>query len=273
MFSVLYGNIGRKIKSMAAVTFFIEAIGSVIAGTVFTFIGMFDGDEAIVLYGLLAVIFGPIVAWVSSWMLYAFGDIADNLSVNRANTDYIVADIKAKNSSSAAKKNVNEYIPNQHKVNAPNQNDTETYQARTERPRTSTYIPGPVKVTPVKPAPAPGTNTFVHNEDKSDRIANDTQKYCKRCGAILTSNECSACGAKVSAEDKAESVAFEHQHISETLQIKKNKNNGKFKQLVNDTSTEALMLILKTQRDSFSEEEIEIMADELRWRRGKNNID
>ena len=56
-------------------------------------------------------------------------------------------------------------------------------------------------------------------------------------------------------------------------EIKKNKNSGKFKQLVNDTSTEALMLILKTQRDSFSEEEIEIMADELRWRRGKNNID
>ena len=71
----MYDNIGGKIKSLAVWTFIGEAIGSIIAG----FILMAEVD---VLY-ILLVIFGPLVAWVSSWILYAFGEMVEDIHAMR----------------------------------------------------------------------------------------------------------------------------------------------------------------------------------------------
>ena len=76
MFDFLYEDIGGKIKRMAKWTFIIEAIASIITGIALA-INEYDGGY------LLICIFGPIVAWVSSWLLYAFGQIVEDVHAIR----------------------------------------------------------------------------------------------------------------------------------------------------------------------------------------------
>ena len=77
----MYDNIGGKIKVLAKVSFIVEAIAAVIAGIAF----MIEDDEFI-LMGLLIMILGPVVAWVSSWMLYGFGELVDKTCEIARNT-------------------------------------------------------------------------------------------------------------------------------------------------------------------------------------------
>ena len=77
----MYDNIGGKIKGLAKWTFIVEAIGLIIAAM---FI-MVD-DEDMIPVGLLAMIVGPLVAWISSWVLYGFGEIIDKLCEIANNT-------------------------------------------------------------------------------------------------------------------------------------------------------------------------------------------
>jgi|GEM_PF-1092379 len=71
MLDNLYTDIGVKIKNWAKWIFIVEAIGAVIAGIVLL------ADEFI-LAGLLTLVCGPIIALVSTWLLYAFGQLVDD---------------------------------------------------------------------------------------------------------------------------------------------------------------------------------------------------
>lgn len=83
MFS--FDNIGGKIKGWAKWIFAIEAIAAVISGIV-----IMAQDEDMILIGLLVVVFGPIVAWVSTWILYGYGQLIEN-------SDIIAAEYNRKN--------------------------------------------------------------------------------------------------------------------------------------------------------------------------------
>ncbi len=74
----MYDEIGKKIKRLAIATFIVEAIAAIITGIVLI-------TEYVDLWIVLLVfILGPIVAWVSSWLLYGFGEIIDRLcSIDR----------------------------------------------------------------------------------------------------------------------------------------------------------------------------------------------
>ena len=76
MLDNLYGNIGGKIKGLAKWTFIVEAIGAIITGIV-----LMCSDSTLMLYGLLTIFFGPIVAFVSTWILYGFGELIDNTAI------------------------------------------------------------------------------------------------------------------------------------------------------------------------------------------------
>ena len=78
-----YDNIGGKIKSWAIWIFIVEAIAAIIGGI--TLIGNDD-----ILHGFLAIVFGPIAAWISSWLLYGFGQLVEN-------SDIIAAEYNRKN--------------------------------------------------------------------------------------------------------------------------------------------------------------------------------
>lgn len=85
MLDGIYDDIGEKIKSLAKWTFIVEAIGAIMAG-----IGMCAEDEDLIPFGLLVMFCGPIVAWVSSWILYAFGELVEKTDKNERNTKEIV---------------------------------------------------------------------------------------------------------------------------------------------------------------------------------------
>ncbi len=75
MLDNLYDNIGGKIKNWAQWIFIVEAIAAIIGGIFM----LFEGDDT-TFWGIILIIAGPVVAWVSSWILYAFGDIVENIS-------------------------------------------------------------------------------------------------------------------------------------------------------------------------------------------------
>jgi hypothetical protein len=80
-----YDNIGKKIKNLAKWCFIVEAIGAVITGIVLM-INASDIDDGFFIAGILTVIFGPIVAWVGSWLLYGYGELIDKACEIERNT-------------------------------------------------------------------------------------------------------------------------------------------------------------------------------------------
>ena len=65
MLDKLYEDIGGKIKSWAKWIFIVEAIAAIIAGICL----IIDWEG---LLGILTIVFGPIVAYVSSWLFIRF---------------------------------------------------------------------------------------------------------------------------------------------------------------------------------------------------------
>ena len=78
----MYENIGKKIKCAAKVAAAIIAIASIVVGICL----MVDWSDDVSWYGLGLLIVGPLNAWLSSWMLYGFGEIIDHLATIAANT-------------------------------------------------------------------------------------------------------------------------------------------------------------------------------------------
>ena len=76
----MYSNIGGKIKSLAKWTFIVEAIAAVIAGIAV----IIDSEDFLLAFAL--ILLGPIVAWVSSWVLYGFGELVDKACDIERNT-------------------------------------------------------------------------------------------------------------------------------------------------------------------------------------------
>ena len=93
MFDNLYENIGGKIKGWAKWIFIVEAIGAIITG--FSLITADAEDPSMTtLYGLLILVLGPFVALVSTWLLYAFGELVEKTASNEKNTRDLLKYIK-----------------------------------------------------------------------------------------------------------------------------------------------------------------------------------
>ena len=83
MLDNLYSNIGSKIKNWAKWVFVVETIASVI-GAVCMMASAEDSWMLIV--GAIVLVVGPLIAWVSSWLLYGFGEIIVKLTAIERNT-------------------------------------------------------------------------------------------------------------------------------------------------------------------------------------------
>lgn len=79
----MYKNIGKKIKGLATGFFIVEALASVIGSIVILADAYYDTE---IVTGVLLLILGPVVAWVSSWLLYGFGELIDKASDIERNT-------------------------------------------------------------------------------------------------------------------------------------------------------------------------------------------
>ena len=78
----LYKDIGKKLKNWAKWIFIIEAISSVIGALAM----IFSEDDVLLVVGFVMIFAGPLIAWVSSWLLYAFGELVDKTCESEKNT-------------------------------------------------------------------------------------------------------------------------------------------------------------------------------------------
>lgn len=67
-----FNNIGKKIKTMAKISFYLLSGLLIFYGIIL--IIKTDND----IWGLLWLILGPIISWISSFTLYGFGQLVDN---------------------------------------------------------------------------------------------------------------------------------------------------------------------------------------------------
>ena len=82
-----YTDIGKKIKDWAKRIFIIEAIAFVIGAVTM----MFSAEDGwMIIVALIALVAGPVLALVSSWILYAFGELVEKTSANEKNTRNIL---------------------------------------------------------------------------------------------------------------------------------------------------------------------------------------
>ena len=76
----MYDNIGRKIMGLAKFLCIVGIILSIISGLSMIYIGAESYTAEYLIYvGVVEIILGPIVAWISSFVLYGFGDLVDRV--------------------------------------------------------------------------------------------------------------------------------------------------------------------------------------------------
>ena len=76
----MYDNIGNKIKILAKVTFVLGAIASVIGAICLFF------NDAHILLCIITAVACSLFSWISTWLLYGFGEIIDKLCDIEKNT-------------------------------------------------------------------------------------------------------------------------------------------------------------------------------------------
>ena len=69
----MYGNIAGKIKTLAQVVAWLGIIGSVVSWLV-----LVARDEDLLAAGLIIAVIGSLISWVSSFVLYGYGQLIEN---------------------------------------------------------------------------------------------------------------------------------------------------------------------------------------------------
>ena len=74
---VNFDNIGGKIKALAKGEMWVGIIASIIYGIFLIVESEFIIEEKL-FSGFMVIVFGPLASWVSSWVLYGFGQLVEN---------------------------------------------------------------------------------------------------------------------------------------------------------------------------------------------------
>ena len=73
----MFDNIGEKIKELALSIFVIEVIAAVVSGIFL----IFSGGDGLIIGGIITIIVGIAVAYLSVILIYAFGELVENSSI------------------------------------------------------------------------------------------------------------------------------------------------------------------------------------------------
>ena len=73
-----FNNIGRKIKTLAKVITWIGITASVIYGIVVVWL---SNSPIFIIQGLIVMIVGSLISWLSSMALYGFGQLIENTDI------------------------------------------------------------------------------------------------------------------------------------------------------------------------------------------------
>ena len=154
----MYNDIGGKIKNLAIGTFIVEGGTSILTGTILLLSGLLEGNKGFLISGAITTFTGPIVAWVSSWLLYGFGQLISN-------SDEVVSMMKLHGGDTIETQRI---IKKQTTVRAP-QNES--------------------------PASAP-QSTPLHNaapQNNAFQSTSDNGKPCPYCKTIINTKICPRC--------------------------------------------------------------------------------
>ena len=88
----MFNNIGKKLKTLAKVLAILGIIGSVISGIV-----LISVSEKLIAIGLVIMILGSLVSWISSWAMYAIGDTNTKVSQIQKNLHLIPSNSSVNN--------------------------------------------------------------------------------------------------------------------------------------------------------------------------------
>ena len=92
----MFSNIGWKIKTVAVVFCWFGIIGSIFIGIMYGTSLEVLPASARVLVGILSIIFGSLLSWVSSFFIYGFGQLIENTDFLVDNTDDLVRNVSNK---------------------------------------------------------------------------------------------------------------------------------------------------------------------------------
>ncbi len=73
----MFENIGGKIMGFAKFLCALGFIASVITGVIFVVMGI-DYDDFFLMMGLIIIVSGCLLSWITSWFMYAFGQLVDD---------------------------------------------------------------------------------------------------------------------------------------------------------------------------------------------------
>ena len=110
----MYNNIGKKIKGLALTFFIVETLAAIIGA-----IALIADDDDFIPVGVLMIIVAPFVAWVSSWLLYAFGELVEKTVANESNTRNILKKLTETPPNDFAKATPNTHIDSITNTNTP----------------------------------------------------------------------------------------------------------------------------------------------------------
>lgn len=76
----MFNNIGKKIKGFAVFVAIVGMIIPILGGLGFIIAGAASNNIALPLLGILIAVVGSIMSWMSTWLLYGYGEIVDKTS-------------------------------------------------------------------------------------------------------------------------------------------------------------------------------------------------
>lgn len=94
----LWSNVGKKLKIAVQAFFVLMVIGCIAGGIVLIAEGSRYDVESLTIYGVVLILFGPIVFLIMLWGLYAFGQLVDDVAAIKSQ---LVPDDNAKVSFTA----------------------------------------------------------------------------------------------------------------------------------------------------------------------------
>ncbi|MBR6694275.1 MAG: hypothetical protein IKL62_04945 [Clostridia bacterium] len=77
----MFHNVGKKIKVLAQVMFYIMLVGAVIGG-----VALISSDDELVPVALGVIAGGALFAWIGSVFIYGFGELIDSAQAIEFNT-------------------------------------------------------------------------------------------------------------------------------------------------------------------------------------------
>lgn len=82
----MFNNIGEKIKTLAIIITILGIIASVISGIAFIVSSIVDSYDvsrlaAGIILGVLTIVVGSLLSWISSFLLYGFGELIENSTI------------------------------------------------------------------------------------------------------------------------------------------------------------------------------------------------